>query len=833
MNYQKKRSSATSNDDFLVHWAQGTGTNFAKLKNKSGTWAEFCDLLSEPTRTKETRAQFDRLSKDEQDRLKSVDGWVCGAQHKDDRRNRANALPRDLLTLDMDSANPAMPDLMEAGLTGISCFEFLAHGTRRSTPEKPRLRLAIPLARKVSADEYGPLVRIVSWRLDGMNETIGQVDKVSARPAQMMFRPTLSADGVWFGLRNRGLLLDPNAQFEWFADAVGDWRDPANLPLFEGEETVREHKSKAEDPRAKKGLIGAFCRAYDVPDAIVKFELPYVPVDDHSAKPRYTYTGGTTTGGAVIEEGGLFLYSHHGSDPCADQLVNAFDLVREHSFGHLDQKIDREHTPVTQWPSYKAMIRLASEDEATLAEDAAERAEWTASFFPDLDDDVREEVDDLVGTKTGDPVVTRLNREHAVVVVRGKTVISTEKSDGSIDFGTARDLDTRYANDLVPVPGTDRREPASKRWLRDRGRRTYPGGIVMAPQGAPKGTLNLFRGWAAKPNPDGSCALFRRHVLEVLCDGNEDIARYVEAWLAHMVQRPNEKPGVALVLKGRKGTGKDTFAEYVAAMIGRRHSPTVANSEHLVGRFNSHIASALFLHVQEGSWAGDRKAEGVLKYLVTSPRVAIEPKGIDVFEVPSVLRLFISANARWVVPASEDERRWLVLNVNEAHRREEAYFGPLYAEMNGGGPDALLHYLQRFDLTGFNVREVPETTGLREQKLASLRDVPLWWFEVLSRGKSPARTFATEEESWSREPLIIERDGLRDAYSEFVRENRYQAEPLNSAAFGAEFHKLLPDLKSSRPRVNGERVWCYTLPKLSDARGAFEEWIGGPLAWGA
>lgn len=815
-----------------MHWAQGSGTNFGKAKNKTGTWAEFANLLSEPTRTKETRAQFDRLSKDEQDRLKSVVGWVSGAQCKDGRRNRANVLPRDVLTLDADYAHPATPDLLEAGLLWLSSFEFFAHGTRRSTPEKPRLRFAMPLARKVSADEYATLVRIVSWCFDGMKPTIGQVDRVSARPAQMMFRPTLSSDAEWFGLRNHGHILDPDAIFEEFERTVGDWRDPANLPLFDGEETLREHKAKAEDPRVKRGLVGAFCRAHDVPDAIVQYGLPYEPVDDHSEKPRYTFTGGTTTGGAVVQDGGLFLYSFHGSDPCADQLVNAFDLVREHTFGHLDQKIDREHTPITQWPSYKAMIKLASEDEATLAEDAAERAEWTASFFPDLDDDVREDVDDLVGTKTGDPVVTRLNREHAVVVVRGKTVISTEKPDGSIDFGMARDLDTLYANDTVPVPGTDRREPASKRWLRDRGRRTYPGGIVMAPQGAPKGTLNLFRGWAAKPDPEGSCALFRRHVLEVLCDGNEDLARYVEGWLAHMVQRPEEKPGVAIVMKGRKGTGKDTFGEYMAAMIGRRHSPTIANSEHLVGRFNSHIASALFLHVQEGSWAGDRKAEGVLKYLVTSPRVAIEPKGIDVFEVPSILRMFISANARWVVPASEDERRWLVLNVSEAHRMENAYFEPLYAEMNGSGPGALLHYLQRFDLSGFNVRDVPETTGLREQKLASLRDVPLWWFEVLSRGKSPVRTFTAEEEPWSREPLTIERDDLRDAYSEFVRENRFRAEPLNSAAFGAEFHKLLPDLKSSRPRVNRERVWCYTLPKLSDARGAFEEWLGGPYAWG-
>ena len=111
------------------------------------------------------------------------------------------------------------------------------------------------------------------------------------------------------------------------------------------------------------------------------------------------------------------------------------------------------------------------------------------------------------------------------------------------------------------------------------------------------------------------------------------------------------------MLRGENGTGKDTVAEYVAAMIGRRHAPTVSHENHIVGNFNRRLESALLLHVQEGSWAGDRKAEGVLKYLVTSDRIEIERKGIDSISLPSFLRLFISSNADWTVPASADERR--------------------------------------------------------------------------------------------------------------------------------------------------------------------------------
>ena len=107
-------------------------------------------------------------------------------------------------------------------------------------------------------------------------------------------------------------------------------------------------------------MVGAFCRTYDVYRAMSEL-IPgmYEPVD--SMPGRYTYLGGSTTGGAVIYDNSKFLYSHHATDPCSGRLVNAFDLVRLHRFGDMDDEA-QPGTPTNRLPSYRAMCELAVQD---------------------------------------------------------------------------------------------------------------------------------------------------------------------------------------------------------------------------------------------------------------------------------------------------------------------------------------------------------------------------------------------------------------------------------------------------------------------------------------
>lgn len=125
-------------------------------------------------------------------------------------------------------------------------------------------------------------------------------------------------------------------------------------------------------------MIGAFCRTYSITQAMEHF-IPGM-YEETSIPGRYTYTGGSTVGGAVVYDGDLFLYSHHATDPCSGQLVNAFDLVRLHMYGDRDSEA-KEGTPASKMPSFMAMSRLALEDKQVSDLISVERLEKAKQTF--------------------------------------------------------------------------------------------------------------------------------------------------------------------------------------------------------------------------------------------------------------------------------------------------------------------------------------------------------------------------------------------------------------------------------------------------------------------
>lgn len=421
------------------------------------------------------------------------------------------------------------------------------------------------------------------------------------------------------------------------------------------------------------------------------------------------------------------------------------------------------------------------------------------------------------------PVTRRLNELHAVVAVGGQTKVAHFRN-GVINLGSDKDLHVLYANDLVPVDGS-RTEPASKVWMRDPQRRTYRNGMVFLPgQDPPPGTLNLYTGLSATPNPEASCDRILMHLRDVICDGDDVSYSYLIGYLAHLVQRPFEKPGVALVLRGPKGAGKDTLVDYLACIIGQNYVRQVAHPDHVTGKFNAHLETAIVLNLQEGFWAGSHKQESTLKHLITSPQVEIERKGVDLAAKPSYFRVIITANADWVVPASSDERRYAVYSVSGARCGDKAYFDSLRGEMESEGPSALLHHLGAYDLSAFDVRRPPYTVGLLQQKIQSLRNIDRWWYELLW---SP--DLANFDQDWNT-AFTIPREALRLKYESWMIGRRHDGETISPDQFGERLRKLV-EVSDRRPRKGLDRPWCYVIPEVTSAREQFEKFLGGKIDW--
>lgn len=333
------------------------------------TISELYDRLRLPAKSTETMAEYLALSKGQQDNLKDVGGYVAGALNGP-RRKAGAVTGRDVLTLDLDSIPAGGTDDVVRRVEALGC-SYCIYSTRKHRPDAPRLRVLLPLDRTCTADEYEPCAR-------RMADMIGMelADPSTFEASRLMYWPSVCADGQYIYYPADKPMLSVDGLLATYVD----WRDVASWPACPGAAAPARLAAKQGDPETKHGVVGAFCRVYDVPAAMDKF-LPGV-YEETDTPGRYTFTGGSTTGGAVLYDGGKFLYSHHATDPCGGKLVNAFDLVRLHCFGDKDDEA-AHGARGNGLPSYGAMCELAVADEAVSALlDQEKQAEIAEAFSP-------------------------------------------------------------------------------------------------------------------------------------------------------------------------------------------------------------------------------------------------------------------------------------------------------------------------------------------------------------------------------------------------------------------------------------------------------------------
>ena len=318
------------------------------------TISELYERLSKPVRGTETLAEYLAMPKAQQDGLKDVGGFVGGALNGL-RRKANNMIGRDIITLDFDNIPGWKTDMVIAKMEELGCG-YAVYSTRKHTPSAPRLRVVVPFDRTVTPDEYEPCARRVAAHVG-----IGMADATTFEACRLMYWPSCCSDSEFIFKSKDAPLISA----DFLLGTYTDWRNYLSWPQVPNAVSYQKLAAKQGNPLEKSGIVGAFCRTYDVLSAMDTF-LPkiYEPVD--SAEDRYTYLGGSTTGGAVIYDNAKFLYSHHATDPCSGRLVNAFDLVRLHLFGDKDENASPS-TPVIQLPSYKAMCDLALQDHGVIA----------------------------------------------------------------------------------------------------------------------------------------------------------------------------------------------------------------------------------------------------------------------------------------------------------------------------------------------------------------------------------------------------------------------------------------------------------------------------------
>lgn len=286
--------------------------------NEEVTFDELCQRLSKTKYTSETVEQYKHFNKEERNKAKDNGGFV-GGKLKGTKRGVSEVLYRSMLTLDLDKAKVDFIDKFTAESKYLSCL----YTTHSHTKEEPRCRVIVPLSRDVTPDEYNAIARLFASQFG-----IEQFDACSFRIAQLMFYPTTPKNGEFIFRKIEGKVLNPD---EFLAD-YPMWHDISTLPLTPDElpKNNVQRGRKKKDPTELKGVIGAFCRAYTVQEAIETYlSDAYEPTDKNN---RYSLKSADSKGGLIIYEE-KYAFSHHATDIACGRELNAFQLVMLHLFG--------------------------------------------------------------------------------------------------------------------------------------------------------------------------------------------------------------------------------------------------------------------------------------------------------------------------------------------------------------------------------------------------------------------------------------------------------------------------------------------------------------------
>ena len=424
-----------------------------------------------------------------------------------------------------------------------------------------------------------------------------------------------------------------------------------------------------------------------------------------------------------------------------------------------------------------------------------------------------------------------LNKRHmAIRVGSSQAICDTTTETVAALPQTEADFKKKYQTFVYTDGG--RQWPLGKHWVNWPRRRAFDGTLVFRP-GAPPDHFNYNTWRSFKVHPKkGDWSLFRNHLRDIVCQGHKDLFDYLIKYFAHMVQRPGELPQVAIVIRGKQGTGKTIVYKMFERLFHPFNTVLLDDTKRIAGNFNIHLAEKVLVCADEALFAREKQIIGKLKSTITAPRMLFEAKGFDAVQLDNYIRLIIISNHEHVINAARDERRYLVLEAKDTfavidegpakRAKRVEYFDAIRIQMEDQGGDAAMMYdlLHEVRLDAFDTKVIPDSPFLARQKefsreiherwLADRLDRGAGWFSDNLRNRPSRGTVYADYEAFahaqhSRDPLMLSAQlgrFLADVFGPGVGQHRSRDEP------------------------GGKQQWVYLFPRHADALEAWRHYCG-------
>ena len=640
------------------------GNRFAKKwKNKSLTISEFVKSISVTTRTQETFDDYLAMPKDDQDAIKDVGAFI-GASCKGGRRRKEDIANRHILTLDLDYCDTKTIPIIKDILKGV-CHSV--YSTHKSAPNKPRLRLIVYPDRVMLPDEYHAVSRKIAEKID-----IELFDEAGFRLNQFMYYPSTSSDGEFVFYHNDAPFLHVDKVMEAYGPDEA-WKDVTLWPTSSHETRNLDGMLKKQaDPLTKKGIVGAFCRHVSIYDALEQLSDVY----KRESKDRYTYIDGSSSKGLVIYSG-AFAYSNHSTDPACGQTCNAFDLLRIHKFGPLDDNA-KHGTPIHRMPSFTAMAEYCRDFESVKIELISAGLDIDPSDFDEFEK-TGEWISEL---QTGDNGQIKPTFLNASMIVANDLVLKNKMQKNNFSMKIENIETGENWNDLDSI---DVRAHIGKRYNVDFPEKKVEDSIFKHAETNGYHPVCQYLESVVWDGIERAETLFIDYMG---CEDNQYSREISKHWLTAAVCRvfePGYKFDTAIVLSGDQGIGKTTFIRELG--LGKWYGeltsfdPKIAMEE---------ISGKWIIEINEMGATNKHELEAQKSFLSaqhTTVRMAYARHAFD-FKRQCV---FIgSTNATEYLKDSTGNRRWWPVDCHE----KKIDIEKLKGEVNQIWAEAYMLYVQ-------------------------------------------------------------------------------------------------------------------------------------------
>ncbi|WP_275629058.1 bifunctional DNA primase/polymerase [Pseudomonas sp. 273] len=726
----------------------------------------------------------------------------------------------DLLGLDLDAlpvayptvvGNPARFRVMFRVPEGVELSRHSLNWPNENDPDGSKLKLT--QAAILAAKERGDKEQLEKMQAQADSLKRFTVFELRAGQVQDVLPPSIhpgtgkpytwrkppSGDGLPV-LPNELLSIWQNWDiFKRDAEADCPWAPQAPAP-----KKAAKPKPKAPGRAgSSRSVIDAFNQAHDVESLLA--------AHGYTQRGKKWLCPHSSTGlpGVTISEGRV--YSHHGSDPLANDHQNdAFDVfcILDHN-GNQSEAVKAaarllgiEREPRREEPPPEGVPREAGQ-QPPVPQAPPEEPEDSLPCAPSLE--CGPEAADLPGAPTpGGAGGFRISEQELLqdfVVIYGTDTAWDRKRARLIKLSAIREAvgRTRY------------------KWWQESEHRQMAQDVVFDPtERCDPVMLNLYDGFKVTPDPRGAdgCVLIRKH-LGLLCNNRADEYLFLLKWIAYPLQYPGAKMATAVVMFGAEGPGKSLLWEQVVRRIYGEYGTTIGQAQ-LESQFTGWQSRKLFALAEEVvSREEMRHYKGVLKHLVTGETLQINEKNMPVREEANHLNFVFLSNSTVPMALDDGDRRYLVLYVDRVP--PAGYFQALVGEIESGGIEAFYHYLMNLDLTGFGPHSKPPLNDEKQALIDGSLAAPRYFVRRWMAGETefPVTGAVTQADLWqafcrwcegANEFKRRERDFLQEAARDLLRERPDIRYPTDRDDFRTARIFVTPEFAASKAELG--RNWA-------------------------